>query len=158
MVSSDEYFDCQSDSSTSKSSEIKSDDGYTLKFNQMLESEECNHMIHSTFVINTIAFFFSLLKFTIKYVIPYSALETLCYLFNVITNMPILPNLKYKLDKLLINYKNIEYHAFCPHSKLYLRKFEKKEKKIHCVKCDRLISVDGNNVNFFVLLNPASNI
>lgn len=125
---------------------------------QFFNDEDSYNSINASLVVNKPEMLLAILKFSLQYSLPNSGLQDLCKMINCFFNSNILPDTRYRIDKLLCSNDSVEYHAVCSKCQLYIKQFQRSEQTVQCHVCNNNIPLKGNNANFFVVLNVKDKI
>lgn len=100
-----------------------------------------------------------ILKFSNTYTLSFTAIRNLISLINNIFDVPILPESRYLIEK-MINFQDIaHYHVICPNCFNYLGKSQEIGKALQCNACDSSVNISRVSVsNHFVILDPSTEI
>lgn len=135
---------------------------YLKKINSLsdlLDNEESYKKINATVDVNRIELFFMILKFAHKCGLAHSALSALVCLINNIFDKPILPESRYKLDKIFNCDDNTSYHAICPNCQSYLGNINDLKADTICSECKRNIDCSKpSSDHFFSVVDPSKRI
>ncbi|KAL7291599.1 hypothetical protein TKK_0014639 [Trichogramma kaykai] len=118
----------------------------------LLKEDEFNETIDANIIVSKSELLLGILKFSEKYVLPNSAVADLCKLFNTSLSKKVLPETRYRLDKILYPEKRIERHGVCSKCKMYIGKYYSQDRSIKCNNCEQIINVrDTSYHDFFVV-------
>lgn len=128
-------------------------------FPELLDDEESYEKINATPDVNRIELFLMILKFAHKCGLAHSALSALVSLINNIFEKPILPESRYKLDKIFNQDDNTSYHAICPNCENYLGNIIELKADTVCCSCRRNIDCSKpSSEHMFSVVDPSRRI
>uniref|UniRef100_A0ABD2WBX3 Transposase domain-containing protein n=1 Tax=Trichogramma kaykai TaxID=54128 RepID=A0ABD2WBX3_9HYME len=121
---------------------------------KLLQKDEFNECVNANIIISKSELLLGILKLSEKYVLPNSAVADLCKLFNTSVGKKILPDTRYKLDKMLFPTSQFERHGVCTKCGMYIKEYNSHDRFIHCENCDEIINVKNTSYNdFFVVID-----
>ncbi|KAL7290560.1 hypothetical protein TKK_0015327 [Trichogramma kaykai] len=123
-------------------------------FQNLLQKDEFNECLNANIIVSKSELLLGILKFSEKYVLSNSAVADLCKLFNTSVGAKILPDTRYKLDKMLFPTSQFERHGVCSKCGIYIKEYNSHDRSIQCENCNEIINVKSTSYNdFFVVID-----
>lgn len=126
--------------------------------NNMLNDDDFNNPIQSSFVVSKSEVLLAILQFALMSSLPNIAIQNLCKMMNSFCSSKFLPDTRNAINKLFNTENGVQYHAVCSKCNVYIREFKRTERNVYCEMCKNHIPVKGSDANFFVLLNVEDQI
>ena len=124
-----------------------------------LREESNNEVINVPLVVTKAEMLLLLLRYALKYYLPFVAFINLVKLINCFSLAPLLPDTGHLLDKLFNPDNNIHFHAICPTCNSYVGEFKREDRVITCQYCDELIQLKSRDYhNFFIIIDVKDEI
>ena len=160
----DSDFDSNNDSSDHESIPLQQNNSFTReesfdRLREMLQKDDNNDTIDANITVSKSEILLAVLKFGLIYDLSQSAIADLFKMLNCIFGFTILPETRYLVDQIFSSKSNLEYHAVCPNYKTYVKKFNRKNRRVKCSLCNTVIMLKSPTYHdFFVIVKIESDV